>query len=145
LQPLPLHFGNLIHEILADVISHEDLKPAVERRVVAGMMTEKEGKGIENLLRSIVEHEELSIHFEPGLAVRNEREMLSSARQIVIPDRLVFRGREVTVLDYKTGSPDIRHQDQIDHYASVLAEMQFEVKEKILVYVDRNITVIKSE
>ncbi len=138
-------YGNLIHEILADVISHEDLKPAVEKRVVAGMMTEKEGKEIENLLRSIVEHEELRNHFEPGLAVRNEREMLSAARQIVIPDRLVFRGREVTVLDYKTGSPDIRHQDQIDHYASVLAEMQFEVKEKILVYVDRKITVIKSE
>ena len=57
----------------------------------------------------------------------------------------MFRGREVTVMDYKTGSPDIRHQDQVDHYAAVLAEMQFEVKERILVYVDQEITVIKSE
>ena len=138
-------YGNLIHEIMAEVFSQKDLQPAVDRRVVAGLLTEAEGQEMCTLLSSIVEHEELRMHFEPGLTVRNEREMLSSARQIVIPDRLVFRGREVTVMDYKTGSPDIRHQDQVDHYAAVLAEMQFEVKERILVYVDQEITVIKSE
>ena len=72
-----------------------------------------------------------------------EREILTDSGQVVIPDRLVLK-RKVHIIDYKTGKPSKNHQLQIDNYALVLQKMNFEVQDKILVYIDEEITVIKS-
>jgi hypothetical protein len=57
---------------------------------------------------------------------------------------LVFDGKKVTIFDYKTGSPSKSHALQIDNYAQVLQKLNFEVLDKILVYIDDKITVVKS-
>ena len=99
---------------------------------------------IRNLMVSIVSHPLLKIYFQPGLLIVNEREILTESGQVIIPDRLVFEEQKVTVVDYKTGKPNKDHQLQINNYALVLGKMNFEVMNKILIYIDEEITVIKN-
>ena len=56
----------------------------------------------------------------------------------------MFDGKKVTIIDYKTGKPNKNHGLQIDNYALVLQKLNFEVLDKILVYIDDKITVVKS-
>ena len=100
---------------------------------------------METMLKDLVMHPELESCFEPGLEVINERPILISEGNAIVPDRLVFRGDKVWIIDYKTGVRDPKHEEQIENYASVLRSMRYQVQEKILVYVDKPVKVIKIE
>ena len=51
----------------------------------------------------------------------------------IIPD-LVFNGKEVTIIDYKTGDKKTEHQKQIQNYANALKNMGYRVVETDLIY-----------
>ena len=108
------------------------------------MLQEQSYSEIHKLILEIVYHPLLHMYFKEGLEVMTEREILTDSGQIVIPDRLVFDGQQVTIIDYKTGKPNKNHGLQIDNYALVLQKLNFEVLNKILVYIDEEITVVKS-
>ena len=59
-----------------------------------------------------------------------------------IPDRVVIYKDEVTIIDYKTGKPDISHKEQVDHYGILYDNMGYLVTSKVLVYLD-TMTIIK--
>jgi RecB family exonuclease len=91
-----------------------------------------------------VKHEQLKTYFRLGKTVFTEREIITKDKQILIPDRLIFNTvNEVTIIDYKTGKPDKKHQVQIIHYGHALESMNYVVVKKILVYIDKEITVIE--
>ena len=137
-------YGNLIHEMMAEINTEDDVEKTLELFMNKGFLANSELDHIRNLIMSIVTHPLLRTYFQPGLLIINEREILTESGQVVIPDRLVIEEQKVTVIDYKTGKPSENHQLQINNYALVLQKMNFEVLEKILVYIDEEITVIKS-
>lgn len=137
-------YGNMIHEILSCITSKDDVEAALEGFIIKGLLSREETSEIKELLLRVIMHPLLSPYFEPNVAVLNEREILTASGQLVIPDRLIFDGNKVTIVDYKTGKPDASHQLQIDHYAVVLEKMNFVIHEKLIVYIDKDISVIKS-
>jgi len=54
---------------------------------------------------------------------------------------LNFDKNKVTIIDYKTGKPENKHKQQIIGYAAALEKMNFEIGEKLLVYIDNRIEV----
>ncbi len=136
-------YGNLIHEMMADIIDESHVERTLERSMQKGGLQESSFLEIHSLVLEIVKHPQLNAYFKVGLEVFTEREILTDSGQIVIPDRLVFQGKKVTIIDYKTGKPSGNHELQIDNYALVLQKLNFEVLEKILVYIDEEITVVK--
>jgi ATP-dependent exoDNAse (exonuclease V) beta subunit len=50
--------------------------------------------------------------------------------------------QEVVLIDYKTGKPLAKHQQQLQEYESILKEMQLKVVKKILVYLGDQCNVI---
>jgi CRISPR/Cas system-associated exonuclease Cas4 (RecB family) len=66
---------------------------------------------------------------------------LTSVKQIVIPDRLVFEGNNVTVIDYKTGKYEEKHRHQINSYATALENLNFKIEKKLLVYITDEILI----
>ena len=137
-------YGNLIHEMMADIETEADIDRTLEQSVNKGLLMRVDLDHIRNLILDIIGHPSLKEYFKPGLMVINEREILTESGQVLIPDRLIIEEAKVTIIDYKTGKPHNRHQLQIDNYALVLQKMNYEVKDKILVYIDQEITVIKS-
>ena len=137
-------YGNLIHEMMATIIDEEGIDITLQRALQKGTIQESSFSEIRQLMVEIVKHPLLNKYFERGVEVLTEREILTDSGQVVIPDRLVFDGKKVTIIDYKTGSPSKSHALQIDNYAQVLQKLNFEVLDKILVYIDDKITVVKS-
>lgn len=139
-----INYGNLIHEMMSHIYSESDIVKTVEGFVNKGLLPKAErAEGIKTI-NSIVMHPELKDYFDPEKKVFTEREILTDSGLILIPDRLVFQGNRVAVIDYKTGRANSEHQRQIDTYAGVLEKLKYEVIEKALVYIDKEITIIKS-
>ena len=136
-------FGNRFHELMAQVHDGNDLEPVVEASIGSGFLESSEQEHITSVLRSLVEHPELKEQFEPGLEVLNERQIFVSEGIAIIPDRLVFRDHRVWIIDYKTGAEDTKHAEQINYYAQVMQQMGYEVVERLLVYVDASVKVVK--
>lgn len=138
-----ISIGNRFHELMARLHDKNDLEPVIEASIGSGLLELSERDRIVTLLRSLVEHPELKEQFEPGLEVMNERQIFVSESISIIPDRLVFRDRRVWIIDYKTGVQDPKHIMQVNHYAQVMQEMGYEVAERLLVYVNGEVKVVK--
>lgn len=139
-----IDYGNLIHEMMAYIETEADIDKTIEQSVNKGLLTRNDHDHIKKIMLNIVGHPSLKEYFKPGLVIINEREILTESGQVLIPDRLIIEEAKVSIIDYKTGKPRKSHQLQIDNYALVLQKMDFEVREKILVYIDKEILVIKS-
>ena len=137
-------FGNLIHELMAKIISEKDIKKSVNQFVNRGLIKKNKQEYIEELIYKIVNHKELITYYKAGKIIFTEREIITNDKQILIPDRLVFdKDNNVTIIDYKTGKPENKHHQQIESYGEVLKNMNFTVLEKILVYIDDEILIEK--
>ena len=127
--------GTLMHKVLAQVHTIEDIDPALDTLRLSGMADEAQQIQIEQTLRALFRVAELKPYFDAGIKARNEAEILLSTGQIVRPDRVVFHTSGLlSVLDYKTGSPQKKHKEQLDGYAEALSELGYEPIEKVLIY-----------
>ena len=99
-------------------------------------------KKIGQLIEKIVFHRQLKSYYTDDFTIYNEREIIGKSGQSIIPDRLaVEANKNVTIIDYKTGSPLLSHKVQLENYAVVLRDVGFSVDKKILVYINDLITV----
>jgi len=137
-------YGNLIHEMMARIHTVEDIDPTLNSYVNMGLLPKEHKEANTKIISAIVSHPELEAYFDGDAQIITEREILTDTGQVLIPDRLAIKNNQVVILDYKTGLPNQNHQLQIDNYALVLQKMKFEVIEKVLVYIDNEIKVIKS-
>ena len=137
-------FGNIIHELMAGIIVEDDICRELNSFFRRGIIEKKQFDQIEKLVNEIVRHEQLKTYFRSGKTVYTEREIITEDNQIIIPDRLIFSDiNEVVIIDYKTGKPDKKHDKQINNYGRALERMNCIVLEKLLVYIDNEINVIK--
>ena len=141
-QGKAIEFGNLIHEMMAEVTTKEDVKEVVLRYEQQGILPKEKTKEITKKIRQIINHPLLQDYFSDEVTVYNEREIVDVDGQIVIPDRLVFnQENEVVIIDYKTGKPSKVYHQQLLRYARVLQTMNFKVQKKLLIYIDEEILV----
>ncbi|MFD1292990.1 UvrD-helicase domain-containing protein [Lutibacter holmesii] len=134
-------YGNLIHEILSKINTKSDIKEVVNQYLYKGIITSSAFDQIISIVSNVVEHEKLAQYFEQNNTVFTEREILTADKRIVIPDRLVLNNEEVTIIDYKTGKPEKKHVHQVNEYASVLESLDYKIANKLLVYINNEITI----
>lgn len=128
--------GNLLHEILSKIKTHRDINSILQQYFFTGLITSEERKEYNHLLQKITQHNDLKDYFSSKNIIFNERKIISKNGSILIPDRLIFNNKNVKIIDYKTGNPQKKYIFQINQYADVLKEMGYEVKEKILLYIN---------
>ena len=138
-----IRYGNLVHEMMSRIITDADLERVLSQYVNSGKLDAGKVEDIRRKIVQITGHPELKAHFSSEVEVHTESPLLTSHREIVIPDRLILKDQEAVILDYKTGAPDVGHKDQIGYYASVLSQMGYLVRECILVYIGTEIKVVK--
>ncbi|CAN5407274.1 UvrD-helicase domain-containing protein [soil metagenome] len=128
--------GNLIHEILADIISAEDIDGAIEKAVQNGNLNSKEKADLLLLIKNIIELPEIKAEFSGKGRIRRETELLLPDGKRLRPDRVVETDKETIILDYKTGLPEKKHRIQLDDYANVLKQMGYSGIRKKIVYTE---------
>lgn len=134
-------YGNLLHEILSKIKTKNDIVEVLNQYLFRGEITVEEQNILGIILNKIINHEQLSLYFKQNNQVFTEREILTLEKQIVIPDRLIFNDKNVTIIDYKTGKPDVKHRHQINSYAMALENLNFSVEKKLLVYITDEILI----
>lgn len=134
-------YGDLIHEMMARITLAEDVEEVLYLYEKQGLILQDEIETIKRSLKEIVNHPQLKKYFSNAYHIYNERELLSNTNEIMIPDRLAFINNHVTIIDYKTGKPEKKHQHQLNSYANVLKQMNFIIEKKLLVYIDNEILI----
>jgi ATP-dependent exoDNAse (exonuclease V) beta subunit len=137
-----INYGDLIHEIMAQIKSVSDIEMVLELYKNKGELDHKNEEKITAFIYEIVQHPQLQAYYSRDFEIYNEREIVGINGLSVIPDRLVIDTEKNTVIiDYKTGLATEGHRDQLTQYASVLHEIGYVVDKKILVYINETITV----
>ncbi|RPD93283.1 DNA helicase UvrD [Aureibaculum marinum] len=137
-----IKYGNLIHELMAQIKTADDIEEAIEKHVSSGNIITSEKEVIIGLIYQIVTHPSLESYYQQNNTVYNEREIFTELGEIIIPDRLVIdEENNATIIDYKTGKPEKKYHHQLNSYASVVSQLGFKVAKKILVYIDDDIVI----
>lgn len=134
-----IEFGNLIHEIMAEIITIADVESALQKALFAGLIKKEQKQLVHSMLHDIVTHPELLDFFEEGTQVLNEQLIIDNDKTSIIPDRIVLKGINVFLLDYKTGQPNQKHLKQLDIYTNKIEKMGFLVQKRALVYTNDSI------
>jgi len=136
-------YGNLVHMLLAQVGTTEDIEPLLKKQVLTGMLTQEEAAFLGSGMRQIVAHPQLAAYFQPGTKYKNETEILLDTMEIIRPDRVVKTPDHLAVIDYKTGEIDPKHEKQIIRYRNAIQSMGYARVKAMLVYLRDEVTVVE--
>lgn len=132
-----LNYGKLMHEILASVITLDDIPAAVNRMVQEGRIDEGEKEEIEKRINSAVSSDEIMEWFRPGLKIVTEADILTTKGTIRRPDRVIISDDRAIVVDFKFGRERSEYKEQVALYRNLLLEMGYKQVDAYLWYVDQ--------
>lgn len=141
----PLDYGNLMHEIMSELQHPDNYQPFVDRLIRQGRITVKESAIITSDLDAFRRLPQVESWFDPAANALNETSIVTPGGQLYRPDRVVLRGQQATVVDYKFGAAEHpQHLRQVEQYGELLKQMGYSCK-GYLCYIKLNkvITVIE--
>ena len=142
-QQEAIEYGNVIHEILSFVKTKNDVDLAITKSIENGLITFAQKEIVFNTIQEIVNHSELEICFAEGNEVLNEQTIIQKEGRTIKPDRMVLtKNKEVLLLDYKTGTHNVKYQQQLENYQTAIELMGYKVTKKALIYIGKEIDVV---
>jgi ATP-dependent exoDNAse (exonuclease V) beta subunit len=141
-QQKAIEFGNILHEIMSFIFSKEDVEVAILKAIGNGLITASQKDFFQDKITQIIKNKELECFFDGIGIVYNEETILKNSFGNSKPDRVVVKGKEAYLLDYKTGDKKDVYKKQIKEYALALQEMNLNVVKKALVYIGEKIEIV---
>ena len=141
-QQLAIEFGNLLHEILAEIRTKEDIAKTLERAIENGLILVNQKAEIQEKLHEIVNHPDVKDFFDAEGFILNEQTIIKKGLGNLKPDKVIIKENNAYLLDYKTGEKLEKHKKQVLDYALVLEEMNYIVVKKVLVYIGEKIEIV---
>jgi len=134
--------GNLIHDIMSHIETKNDIEAVFVQFVNTAIINPEQASTLKEIVIQIVEHPQLSDYYTSKNTIYNERDIITKEGFVLRPDRVVVNSKfEAIIIDYKTGTEDKKHFQQLQLYQDVLEDMNLIVKKKILVYINDDIKV----
>ena len=135
-------WGNTIHFILSKIHKTDDLEDVISDLASQGIIIEDEVAAIREKLSYFLNDPAITPFFSSDWVIKNEAEILLPDGSSYRPDRLLFKGKEVKIIDFKTGAPAEGHKDQLRKYAKALSDMGYVVVGMFLLYLDADTKVM---
>ncbi len=130
--------GKLVHEILSQIESKNDVHTACTKAFKEGKITEDELTEIENIINKNLELADVKPWFDSSYKILNERDLLTETK-LLRPDRIMYSGDSAIVVDYKTGEKiPTKYQKQVESYAQTLKQSGFKKVSGYLWYLNLN-------
>ena len=129
-------YGVMVHTALSKINTGADIKKALNSMILEGLINTEEYEKLQVTLAKIIALPQLAPHFASGLTIKNESEIITEIGELFRPDRVVISGRNAVIIDYKTGGEKSSHKKQILEYGDLLVKMGYDVKEKLVVYIE---------
>jgi ATP-dependent exoDNAse (exonuclease V) beta subunit len=130
-----INYGNLFHDLMAEIYVPSDLDVAIQRALSQGKIGRQDADVLRNKMQSIVKMDELRDFFKIGARKFRERTLFGPNGEQLRPDSFVLLpNRRVSILDYKTGRPQQSHEDQLKTYAACFEKMGYKIEKLYIVY-----------
>jgi ATP-dependent exoDNAse (exonuclease V) beta subunit len=129
--------GLLLHEALSFVKIPGDTHRAIEKLVSKGLVQEGEKELFIEELNEIVNSENAKDWFSDKWEIKSESEILIPGGKAIRPDRVLIKGNDAVIIDYKTGAESSEHNEQLNKYAEVLSAAGYENIRKYIYYISR--------
>ena len=136
-------WGNKIHLALSKLKYADELDAVINEIIQEGIFIKDEIHLIRKLILDIINHEELHPYFSRNMKVLNESEIILPNGKTYRPDRVIIDKNDVVVIDYKTGHKKDFYQNQMKHYGKLLAEMNYNVRKKWIVYLGNHTEIVE--
>lgn len=134
--------GSILHTLFASIQTLDDIEPAIQHLiaegVIGGMLNEQE---IRQEVKRAFALPDIQSWYDGTWLLFNECEiiwMTSDGLQQRRPDRVMLRGDEMVVIDFKFGKPKQSHRRQVQAYIDLLTQMHYKNITGFLWYVDEN-------
>ena len=122
----PRDYGILMHKVMEKATSREDMELALGLLATDGVITPDESAALTTKIDRAMEDMIVRSWFDGSWElVCDEREIVYDGRSWR-PDRVMIRGEEAVVVDYKFGfNAPASHRRQIERYADLLRQMGY--------------------
>ncbi|MBQ6745773.1 MAG: UvrD-helicase domain-containing protein [Bacteroidaceae bacterium] len=134
--------GSILHTLFASIRTKDDIEPAISNLIaegiVGGVVSEQE---IRDEVQRAFAHPAIQPWYDGTWQLFNECEiiwMTDNGLQQRRPDRVMLRGDEMVVVDFKFGKPKQSHRRQVQTYIDLLKRMSYRNITGYLWYVDEN-------
>jgi ATP-dependent exoDNAse (exonuclease V) beta subunit len=134
--------GSILHTLFASIRTKDDIEPAISNLVaegvVGGVISEQE---IRDEVNRAFAHPAIQPWYDGTWQLFNECEiiwMTDNGLQQRRPDRVMLRGDEMVVVDFKFGKPKQSHRRQVQTYIDLLTRMNYHNITGYLWYVNEN-------
>lgn len=119
-------YGTMMHEIVSKVRTTKDIEGAVEEYRIAGDITKEQKTSILDLLNASLSDPVVSPWYSGEYKVLNEVQILQPKGAFSRPDRVMMKGDEVVVIDYKFGEKeDKKYIRQVKYYTEQIRKMGY--------------------
>ncbi len=124
--------GNIMHTLFASIYCLDDLDNAINQLEFQGVLFDKTmtREQLKTALANRLQSQQVRQWFDPHWKVFNECSILTydNERQCLVekrPDRVVYDGQQMIVIDFKTGTERAEHQRQVREYMTLLKDMGY--------------------
>ncbi len=129
-------WGILVHHLMADLKSLEDLDASVDRMILEGDIGSEEGSTLKKMTSALLNYPEVAMFFNDEYQVKSEAEILTREGISRRPDRVLLKGNKALIVDYKTGPVNQYHKEQVGDYAELLEKMGYDLDGAYLLYLN---------
>ena len=122
----PLSYGKIMHEIFGNIVTTDDIDRAVEKVYVEGKIGLEQKKAIRRDIDNIFADTRIRNWFSGGWRIYNEKEIILPDGPVRRPDRVMLKGSDAVIIDYKFGNVERREYiDQVNEYELLLKKMGY--------------------
>ena len=122
-----LNYGIIMHDILSKIIRKSDQEIAVNEMIREGRINQQESSIVLNEMEKFWAIPETFEWFADDVQVMNESTILTPTGDLYRPDRVIFKEKLATVIDYKFGDRELeKYNLQVKSYMKLIEEMGYE-------------------
>ncbi|MCE7863475.1 MAG: hypothetical protein DYG99_08035 [Bacteroidetes bacterium CHB5] len=130
-----IKYGIHLHTIFSRIRYKDDLNETFQMLQQSGIMNEQEKPVIRQLVDELLANETVASWFDKDWEVRTEVPVLLPGGKESRMDRLMLKGRQAVVVDFKTGTPTNADLHQVNGYLDTLRKMNFHPVKGYLLYI----------
>lgn len=132
-------FGTLMHEIVSEMRTLDDLDYALEKKLLSGDLTADEKQELHELLSQSLSLPQVQDWYSGDYHVLNEQQVLHPSMNFIRPDRVMIKDNDVLVIDYKFGeSVEKKYVKQVQRYVKSIQDMGYTNVRGYVFYVKLN-------
>jgi ATP-dependent exoDNAse (exonuclease V) beta subunit len=123
----PAERGEIMHAILENIRHVKDIKTAVQKYAVQGILNKDESGKIEAMLTRALSDEKVCRWFSGEFTILTEAEIIGVSGTVKRPDRVMIKENNVILVDYKFGKSgySTNHIAQMKEYMALIKQMNY--------------------